>query len=366
MRATGQQIISSFDIGNLTVKNRFAVAPMTRVSATQSGSATPSMARYYERFAKGGFGMVITEGIYTDRAFAQGYPFQPGITDEVQAVAWKDVTCAIQRHGATAIAQIMHAGAISQGNRFVAHCAGPSAVLPKGQQMTFYYGEGGYRLPQAMNEEQIADAIEGFAHAAKRAIGTAGFDGIEIHGANGYLLDQFLTDYTNQRTDRWGGGVRQRMRLILEVIAAVQKVAGGAPVGVRISQGKVNDYEHKWAAADADAEVIFGELADAGVDFIHVTDLHAWQPAFNQGTASLVALARRFAPDMPLIANGGVQNSSHANQVMHDGADIIAIGKAALANPDLPHLLANNQAGKAFDPALLGPIANIKDSELIG
>lgn len=364
MNPSDPQIVSSFDIGSLTVRNRLAVAPMTRVSATQTGSATHTMARYYERFAKGGFGLVITEGMYTDRAFAQGYPFQPGITDQAQALAWKDVNEAIHLHASKVFAQLMHAGAISQGNRFVADCVGPSVVRPKGEQMKFYHGEGAYRVPLAMSDEQIADAIQGFAHAAELAIGTAGFDGIEIHGANGYLLDQFLTDYTNLRSDRWGGDVRQRMGVILEVIGAVNKVAGQAPVGIRISQGKVNDFEHKWSAGPADADVIFGELADAGVDFIHVTEFEAWQPAFPHGTESLVTLARRFAPNTPLIANGGVQSVHRAQQVLDHGADLIALGKAALANPDFPRLLANGQPAKDFDPTLLGPIANIKAREL--
>ncbi|MFJ4142928.1 tRNA-dihydrouridine synthase [Pseudomonas sp. NPDC089734] len=363
MNTNDRQILTPFDIGNLKLRNRFALAPMTRVSATESGNATQAMARYYERFAKGGFGLLITEGIYTDRRFSQGYAFQPGLTDEEQALAWTAVTEAIHRHESAAFAQIMHAGAISQGNRFVTGTVGPSAVQPKGQQMKFYYGQGQYPVPKAMSDEDIADAIQGFANAAKLAIGTAGFDGIEIHGANGYLLDQFLTDYTNRRSDRWGGDVKRRVGLILEVIAAVKKVAGQAPVGVRISQGKVNDYEHKWIEGDASAEIIFGALADAGVDFIHVTEHKAWQPAFSPGNTSLIELARRYAPAIPLIANGGLDNPGQAEQALLDGADIIAIGKAALANPDLPHRLMTDQPVRDFDPAILEPIANIKDSE---
>src|SRR5205807_8044431 len=142
---------------------------------------------YYQRLAKGGFRTVITEGTYTDQAFSQGYVDQPGMTDEAQANAWKPVVSGIKRHGALAIAQMMHAGAISQGNRFHDSTVGPSAVRPKGEQMTFYHGKGRYPLPAAMTEAQIADAINGFAEAAGRAIALAGFDAIEIHGANGYL-----------------------------------------------------------------------------------------------------------------------------------------------------------------------------------
>ena len=236
---------------------------LTRITATEDGRATETMTRYYERFARGGFGTVITEGIYTDQAFSQGYVHQPGMTDEAQANAWKPVVSGIKAHGALAIAQMLHAGALSQGNRFRDTTVGPSAIQPKGEQMTFYHGKGRYALPAAMTEAQIADAINGIAELAGRAIEIAGFDAIEIHGANGYLLDQFLTDYANNRTDRWGGATENRVRLILETFKAVRaKVGAKVPVGVRISQGKVNDYHHKWADAERDAEIIFGSLAE--------------------------------------------------------------------------------------------------------
>jgi 2,4-dienoyl-CoA reductase-like NADH-dependent reductase (Old Yellow Enzyme family) len=352
-------------INGHTVKNRLAVAPMTRISATEDGRATETMTRYYERFARGGFGAVITEGVYTDQAFSQGYVHQPGLADDAQAKAWKPVVGGVKAHGALAIAQIMHAGAISQGNRFRDATVGPSAIQPKGEQMAFYHGKGRYALPAAMTEAQIADAIDSFAKAAGRAIAVAGFDAIEIHGANGYLLDQFLTDYANTRADRWGGAVENRVRLIVETFKAVRaKVGAHTPVGVRISQGKVNDYHHKWADAERDAEIIFGSLADAGADFIHVTEFEAWKPAFTSGGPSLMRLAKRYAPKAVILANGGLHNIEQAAAALNDGADIITIGRGALANPDLPKRLAEQGALNAFDPTILGPIANIKGAEL--
>lgn len=352
-------------INGHTVKNRLSVAPMTRVTATEDGRATETMTRYYERFARGGFGAVTTEGIYTDQAFSQGYFNQPGMTDEAQANAWRPVVSGIQAHGALAIAQIMHAGAISQGNRFRSTTLGPSAVQPKGEQMAFYNGKGRYALPIAMTDDQIADAIAGFAVSAGRAIGVAGFDAIEIHGANGYLLDQFLTDYTNSRVDQWGGSTLNRARLIVETFKAVRaKVGTKTPVGVRISQGKVNDYQHKWADAERDAEIIFGSLADAGADFIHVTEFEAWKPAFAPEGPSLMRLAKRYAPKAAIFANGGLHNIEQAVAALDDGADIIAIARGALANPDLPKRLSDRSILKDFDPTILGPIANIKESEL--
>lgn len=358
-------LFAQIEINGHVVKNRLAVAPMTRVTATADGRATETMTRYYERFARGGFGAVSTEGIYTDQAFAQGYHDQPGMTDEVQANAWKPVVSGIKAHGALAIAQIMHAGAISQGNRFRDGTVGPSAIQPKGEQMGFYGGKGRYAVPTAMTDEQIADAINGFAQSAGRAIGVAGFDAVEIHGANGYLLDQFLTDYTNSRTDNWGGSTENRVRLIVETVKAVRATVGAkVPVGVRISQGKVNDYHHKWAAAERDAEIIFGSLADAGADFIHVTEFEAWKPAFSAEGPSLMRLAKRHAPKAVILANGGLHNIDQAVAALDDGADIVTIARGALANPDLPRRLSDRRVLNDFDPAILGPIANIKETEL--
>ena len=352
-------------INGHTVKNRLSVAPMTRVTATQDGRATETMTRYYERFARGGFGTVSTEGIYTDQAFSQGYAHQPGMTDEAQANAWKPVVSGIQAHGAFAIAQMMHAGAISQGNRFRDGTVGPSAIQPKGKQMTFYHGKDRYALPTAITEAQIIEAINGFAEAAGRAIEVAGFDAIEIHGANGYLLDQFLTDYANNREDCWGGATGSRVRMILETFKAVRaRVGAKVPVGVRISQGKVNDYHHKWADGERDAEIIFGSLAEAGADFIHVTEFEAWKPAFTPGGPSLMHLTKRYAPKAAIFANGSLHNVEQAVAALGDGADIVAIGRGALANPDLPKRLCERGTLNEFDPTILGPIANIKENEL--
>jgi 2,4-dienoyl-CoA reductase-like NADH-dependent reductase (Old Yellow Enzyme family) len=358
-------ILSAHDMKGVQLRNRLAVAPMTRVTATETGAPTRAMHDYYLRFAKGGFGTVITEGLYTDEAFAQGYRNQPGLASDAQAQGWAAITRDVHAHGAVAIAQLMHAGALSQGNPFRSHTAGPSAIRPKGEQMGFYYGAGPYAEPVAMSEQEIGEAIAGFVSSAARAVRIAKFDAVEIHGANGYLLDQFLTAETNKRTDRWGGDVAARVSLLAEVVKAVKAEIGGeAPVGIRISQGKVNDYTSKWPGGEADAEVIFGTLAAAGADFIHVTEFEAWRPAFEGGTDSLVTLARRYAPGLTIIANGSLHSAERAAEVLDMGADVVSLGRGALANPDMPALFARGEAPREFDGAILGPIANIKESEL--
>lgn len=365
MNDTLNQILSATDIKNAALRNRLAVAPMTRVSATPQGVPTPAMHDYYLRFARGGFGLVITEGLYTDQAFSQGYLSQPGLSDEQQARGWAPITAALHAHGALAFAQLMHAGALSQGNRFRAHGVAPSSVQPKGKQMTFYYGTGDYALPRAISEDEIAEVVRGFIDSAVRAVRLGGFDGIEIHGANGYLLDQFLTAHTNLRSDRYGGSVERRVSLLVEVLTAVKAAVGAlVPVGIRISQGKVNDFTSKWAGGEQDAEAIFGALARAGADFIHVTEFEAWQPAFAEGGQSLVALARRYARGVAIIANGGLHEVERAGQVLEAGADVLALGRGALANPDMPLLLAGLGAPRPFDGGILEPIADIKEREL--
>lgn len=349
-------------IGALRLANRLAVAPMTRVSALADGRATAQMADYYGDFAAGGFGLVITEGIYTDQAYAQGYLFQPGLADDAQRDAWRPVVDRVQANGGRIIAQLMHAGAISQGNPHRPNAKGPSAVQPKGTQMSFYRGEGAYRLPEALSLAEVNDAVAAFARAALRAK-AAGFDGVELHGANGYLLDQFLTDYTNQRTDGYGGGLAHRLRLGVETIQAVRRAVGpDFTVGYRVSQGKVNDFAHKWAGGESEAAVIFKTLSAAGIDYLHTTEFEAWQPAFGAGP-SLAALARQHGT-VPVIANGALHIPSEAVGMVERGeADLVSLGRGALAHADWPQRLRNGMVLQAFDRALLSPIADLANAE---
>lgn len=358
-------ILTPFDMWGMSLPNRLAVAPMSRVTATSDGYPSQRMARYYEGFARGGFALLITEGIYPDKSFSQGYFNQPGLADDDQAKAWRPITDNIHRHGGRVFAQLMHAGALSQGNPHRSHTVAPSAISPNGTQLTFYKGVGQYPTPAAMTPGQIDEAIEGFVQAAVRAATLAGFDGVEIHGANGYLLDQFLTETSNQRADEWGGHVTKRVRLLTETISRVRAAVDPCfPVGARISQGKVNDFHAKWPGGEDGAAVIFRALAKAGANFIHVTEYEAWRPAFDGADASLVALAKRYAGDVPLIANGGLHDLQRAAHMMEQGVAMVAMGRGALANPDMPSLIASGRALRPFDASILGPIADIKESEL--
>lgn len=370
-------LFETVTLGSTTLDNRVGVAPMTRTSATPEGLATDQMVSYYTSFARGGFGLIITEGIYPDDTYSQGYLNQPGIVFEEQVQAWKKVVSSVHQAGAKIFAQLMHAGALSQGNRFVNGTIAPSAVPPKGEQMEFYGGKGPFPTPREATKDEITEVINGFVNAAKNAK-VAGFDGVEIHGANGYILDQFLTDYTNKRTDEYGGSTENRVRLLVEVSKAVREAVGqDFTVGIRISQGKVNDYTHKWAGKEKDASIIFSQLGQAGLDYIHVTEYEAWQPAFPQGEgttatdsafddggASLSALAKKFV-NVPVIANGHLENPDKARDIIEKGeADVITLGKGALANHDWVNKVKNGENLAEFEPKkILSPNAAIKDFE---
>lgn len=362
---TNKKLFESTTLNRLALNNRIMVAPMTRISASVDGVPGERMKRYYQRFARGGFGTLITEGLYIDEAWSQTYAFQAGLVNAAQVAGWRAITDEVHQHGGKMIAQLMHAGAISQGNIYRSDTLAPSAVQPRGEQLGFYHGVGAYAMPAEIDEEQIHQVIASFAETAARAIGAAGFDGVEIHAANGYLLDQFFTDYTNQRCDRWGGDLCARLTLTLEVIRAVRaRIGSDITLGVRISQGKVNDFTHKWREGETGARQVFSLLAGSGIDYLHLTEYDALQPAFCDSPRSLVQIAREAAPQLTVVANGGLHDGQRASQALAQGADYVAIGKSALANPDWPTRVRDAVELRAFDKSLLAPSADVKESEL--
>jgi 2,4-dienoyl-CoA reductase-like NADH-dependent reductase (Old Yellow Enzyme family) len=355
---------SPMQIGSTELENRVALAPMTRISATEDGLVTEKMVSYYEAFARGGFGLLITEGIYSDTAHSQGYLFQPGLATEEQARSWATVVEAVHTAGAKTFAQLMHAGAQAQGSRFVDSTIGPSAVAPKGEQLGFYRGEGPYRVPAEITPAQMDEVRQGFVAAALRAK-DAGFDGVEIHGANGYLLDQFLTDYLNRRTDEYGGSPENRVRFAAEICRSVREAVGPEiAVGIRISQAKVSDHDHRWSGGAEEAKTIFSILGSTGIDFVHTTEYRASAPAFGGDGDSLAALAKKHS-GLPVIANGHLDDPETAVSMLRDGAaDVVALGKAALANRDWPYRVRNDLPLDEIDGRLFAPVADVKDWEL--
>ncbi|WP_338653031.1 NADH:flavin oxidoreductase [Sporosarcina psychrophila] len=358
-------LFETVTLGRTTLENRVGVAPMTRISATSEGLATDQMVSYYTSFARGGFGLIITEGTYIDDKYSQTYFDQPGIVYDEQAQAWKKIVDSVHDAGAKIFMQLQHSGFLSQGNRFRQDTLGPSAIQPIGEKLTMYLGEGPFSTPREATKEDITEVVASFVNASKRAQ-LAGFDGIEIHGANGYLLDGFLTDYTNQRTDEYGGSTENRVRLSVEVFKAIREAVGNDfTVGIRISQAKVNDSSHKWAGKEQDAVIVFGELGQAGLDYIHVSEYEAWKPAFGTSGASLASLAKKHGK-VPVIANGHLEDPERARKIIENGeADVITLGKGALANHDWVTKVKNGEPLAAFKPEeILRPDAKIKEFEV--
>ncbi|MBY6036887.1 NADH:flavin oxidoreductase [Fictibacillus nanhaiensis] len=361
-----KQVFSSFSLGSLQLKNRYIVAPMTRISADDDGTANETMAQYYERFAKGGFAMVISEGIYTDTLHSQGYLNQPGLATSEHVEAWKTVLRPVKENGAKMIAQLMHAGGQNQGNSYTETTIAPSDIAPKGEQLGFYHGSGPFKTPKAMDEKDIQQVIRSFAASAHNAQ-QAGFDGVEIHGANGYLLDEFLTEYLNKREDEFGPTIEKALTLFVKIIEAVREATSpDFTVGIRISQGKVSDQLYKWPNGEKDAELIFSTLGNTDLDYIHVTDKDGTAPTFGEGTKSLAQAAKTYSKGKPIIANGMLHDEEKAEKLIKDNhADLISIGTGALANPDLPLMIERGETLRPFQPQeILMPIAHIKEVEL--
>ncbi|MGG4408232.1 NADH:flavin oxidoreductase [Niallia taxi] len=358
-------LFHSYKMNNTVIKNRVGVAPMTRISATEEGYITDKMIKYYRSFAKGGFGLIITEGTYIDDQNSQTYHNQPGIAFEGQAQAWKKVVDAVHAEGGKIFMQLQHTGPLSQGNRFTEKKIAPSAIQPKGEQLTFYLGEGKFTVPREITKAEMNAVKNNFVEAAKRAE-SVGFDGVELHGANGYLLDSFLTEYTNQRTDEYGGSTENRVRFLVEISREVTKAVGSDfVVGMRISQSKVNDYFYKWSGKREDANIIFTSLGQSGLDYIHVTEYDALQPAFAECEETLASLAKKYSM-LPIIANGQLENIENAMNMLESGdADMIALGKGALADHDWVRKVENEVELSVFNPTeVLHPVADIKDFEM--
>lgn len=352
--------LTEIRLGRHELRNRLAVAPMTRVSATADGAATQEMADYYAAFARGGFALILTEGTYPDTAHSQGYLNQPGLATEAHVTAWRTVTEAVHAHGVPIVAQLMHAGALSQGSYYGDHTVAPSPVRPRGQMLAEYGGSGAWPVPRELSVAGIDDVVQGFVDAAARAR-HAGFDGVEVHAANGYLLDQFLTDYTNTRDDEYGGGVENRIRLTARVLREIRRTEPELLLGVRLSQTKVNDFTYRWPGGAADAETIFATLAGTGVDYLHIASegRDFIDTARLSGDRTITALAREVS-GVPVMANGGMHDLDQAASVLAGGhADLLSVGRGALANPDLPQRIQDGEDLTTFDHRMLSPMATI-------
>lgn len=326
-----------------TLANRIAMAPMTRSRAYGPGlTPTPSVVEYYRQRASAG--LIITEGIQPS-VVGQGYPDTPGLHSGEQVAAWRRVTDAVHAEGGTIFAQLMHAGRIGhpvvlpEGLVPVA----PSAVAPRGQLFT-HDGPKDFLTPRELSPEGIRATVEDFASAARNAI-EAGFDGVELHGANGYLIHQFLAPNSNRRTDEWGGSVENRIRFAVEVTEAVAAAIGAERTALRISPANpYNDIDEP--EPDALYGALVQRLEPLGPGYLHVVESG---PRLRELTA---ALRKQFSGTIVLNAATDGPTGPEALTLIEDGvADLVSYGALFLANPDLPARLRAGGPFNTADPA---------------
>ena len=322
-------LFSKTTLGTLKLQNHMVMAPMTRSRAT-SNIPNDLMAQYYGQRATAG--LIITEGT-SPSPNGLGYPRIPGIFSAAQVAGWKRVTDAVHARGAKIFIQLMHCGRIGHvlnlpaGARILA----PSAVVAIGEMYTDAEGLKPHPVPLAMSDADIRAAIEEFAQAAKNAL-AAGFDGIELHSANGYLLEQFLRPNSNQRTDRYGGSIENRARFVLEVADAVTGAIGKDKVGIRLSPFGVFNDMPLYDAMEADYTYLAQQLNARGLVYIHLVD-HSSMGA-PPVPASMKATFRSVFKGA-LILSGGYDATRAGSDLAAGRGDLVAVGKPFLANPDL-------------------------------
>ena len=361
-------LFTEFALKDHSLDNRVGLAPMTRTSATNDGHATDQMAQYYASFARGGFSFLVTEGIHPDTTHSQGYANQPGLATDEQATAWEAVVEAVHEEGSPIFAQLMHAGAQAQGNRYGYDSVAPSAYRPPGEMSELYGGSGEFPEADALDGAELSDVRDGFVAAAKRAV-DAGFDGIEVHAANGYLLHEFIDPLVNDRDDEYGGSPANRARFPAEVTAAINDATPETfVVGVRSSQGAVVDEQRVWPDGEVTAAALFSALSDAGADYIHVTGGDATAGEVPDTDQTLAELAVEYTDDpVAVIANGGLGDPTKARTALEDGADLLTLGTSALANHDWPNRVQTGEPLAELDPSIVfEPDASLSDAEIPG
>ncbi|MBF6650062.1 alkene reductase [Methylobacter sp. BlB1] len=323
-------------LGPYELPNRLAMAPLTRCRASTDGIPNELMAEYYRQRASAG--LIISEATPVSQQ-GKGYPFTPGIYNDAQIQGWQVITSAVHEKGGRIFLQLWHVGRIShpslqpEGALPVA----PSALKPAGQAST-EQGPQDFVTPRALELAEIPGIVEQFRHGADCAL-KAGFDGVEIHGANGYLLDQFLRDGTNRRTDAYGGSIANRARLLFEVIEAATSVWGSDKVGLRLSPLQpFNDIR------DSDPRATFSYVVEQlnrfNLAYLHITEMGKDAPGAAGPAFDLEELRQLYRGIYML--NAGYTAETATAAIAEGRADLIAFGKLFIANPDLPERFAKN------------------------
>ena len=335
------KLFSPYHLGATALKNRVVMSPMTRNRAP-GNLANDLMAEYYGQRA--GAGLIITEGT-SPSPHGLGYARIPGIHSPEQTEAWKHVTRAVHIRGGRIFVQLMHTGRVGSVFNLPpgAELRAPAAVAVKGRIWTDSQGEQPYGTPRAMTPDDIEQTIHEYVQAAKNAI-TAGFDGVELHGANGYLITQFLDPAANQRHDLYGGDSVGRNRFALEVAVAVTTAIGAGRVGIRLSPyGVFNDMSGDYAGIAGQYTALATALGQLQLTYLHLVDHSSMgAPKPNAATVQAICQAFRDAGGKSIILSGGYDKERAEADLNSGAADLVAFGRPFIANPDLVARLQND------------------------
>lgn len=324
------KLFESFSLGEITLQNRVVMAPMTR-SRALGNIPTDLMAEYYGQRVSNG--LIITEGT-SPSPNGLGYPRIPGIFSAEQIAGWKKVTDAVHAKGGKIFVQIMHTGRVTVKENLPegAEVVAPSAVKLNETQMWVDAVGGMVEIPapRALETEEIKAAVQEYVSAAKNAI-EAGFDGVELHGANGYFLEQFIHPATNQRTDEYGGSIENRLRFVVETAKAVVEAIGVEKTGIRLSPYGVFNEMPPYAEIDETYTLLAQKLSELNLVYVHLVD-HASMGTPEVPTSVKESIRTNFKNT--LILSGGYDKARAEADLQAGNADLIAFGRPALANPD--------------------------------
>lgn len=330
-------LFGSTKLGNLGLQNRIVMAPMTRSRAINN-IPNSIMADYYSQRATAG--LIVTEGT-SPSPNGLGYARIPGVFSKEQADGWKLVTDAVHKKGAKIFVQLMHTGRVGTTANLPkgAELMGPSAIQLSGENWTDSNGMQPYSIPKEMNVQDIQNTIQEFVAASKNAI-AAGFDGVELHGANGYLLEQFLNPNVNKRTDSYGGSQENRNRFVVEVAKQVAAAIGKEKTAIRLSPYGVFNETGAFEGIDEQYEALAKELNEVGLVYIHLVN-HSAMGAPEVPQSVVQKIRSQFKNT--LILSGGYDKKRAQEDLEKGNCDLVAFGRPFLANPDFVYRLKEDK-----------------------
>jgi len=323
-------LFEPFAARSLQLKNRIVMAPLTRSRAVDANTPNSLMAEYYGQRASAG--LIITEGT-SPSPNGLGYPRIPGLYDAAHATAWKAITKTVHDKGGKIFVQLMHTGRVAQVANLPAgaEVVGPGNVACPGEMYTDAKGMQPHSVPRALTEADIARTVDEYAHSASLAL-DAGFDGVELHGANGYLIEQFLNPNVNQRVDAYGNSIEGRNRLAIEVARATVAAIGRDRVGIRLSPYGVFNATGEFPEVDAQYLALAAELSRIGLLYLHLVD-HSAMGAPPVPADFKVRLRAGF--NGLFILSGGFNRAAAETALLEKRGDLVAFGRPFIANPDL-------------------------------